>query len=205
MSGKVIFDVGANDGTSCYHFTHDENNTVYAVEPVPFSLNKLYKLQKENYIVIPTAVSSHNGKVKFNVGGEYNSGVGSIYSFSDGLETTWPGYNVFVNEGVIEVDCITMEKFIDENKISVVDFLHCDTQGSDLDVLRSFGKHIGILQGGQVEVYGKNPLYMGAGNSLVHTKLFLEVNGFTVTKIENNDYLNNEYNMTFEKTGQQKV
>lgn len=200
MSNKIIFDVGANDGTSCYYFSHDTNNTVYAFEPVPFSLNKLYKLQKENYIVIPKAVSGHNGKVKFNVGGEYNSGVGSIYSFNDGLEKTWPGYNIFFTSEEIEVDCITMESFIEENKITSVDFLHCDTQGSDLDVLRSFGKQISILKKGQIEVYGQNPAYKGAGNSLHQVQLFLEVNGFKVTRIESNDYLNNEFNMIFEKS-----
>ena len=63
----IIFDVGANNGSSCEHYATNEN-TVYAFEPTPFLLNNfLYKKNNKNYIVIPKAVSDYDGIAEFNI------------------------------------------------------------------------------------------------------------------------------------------
>lgn len=201
MSSKVIFDVGANDGSSCLSFSYEPNTIVYAFEPSPFLVKELRKHEKENYIVVPNAVSNYAGKIKFNLASEpqVNSGVGSILPFSENLHVTWPGYHYFYTTDVIEVDCITMKSFIEENKIKNIDYLHCDTQGSDLDVLESFGDYIELLQAGQIEAYGKNPAYKGARNSVSSCADFLRSNGFSITEVISCDHLGNEFNMRFSR------
>ena len=71
MSKTIIFDVGANDGNSCYHYSQDLSTVVYAFEPTPRLLSDcLYPKQKENYIVVPYAISDFDGETTFNIAGQ---------------------------------------------------------------------------------------------------------------------------------------
>jgi FkbM family methyltransferase len=129
----IIFDVGANDGRSCCHFANDNNNKVYAFEPTPQLVEAhLKKYAKDNYVIIQKAVTNYNGTAKFNIAGQADWGCSSLYEFNDNLDKTWPGRWDFVKTAVIDVECITMKSFIEENNIPVVDFLHCDNTGQRL-------------------------------------------------------------------------
>ena len=53
---QTIFDVGANTGTSCHHYSLN-GDIVYAFEPTPYLLDTyLLPKQSDNYIVVPKAV-----------------------------------------------------------------------------------------------------------------------------------------------------
>ena len=198
----IIFDVGANNGGSCYHFANDPNNTVYAFEPTPHLIQTYLKnLVKTNYILIPKAVTNHNGKAQFNVSGVESDGWGcsSLYEFNDNLNTTWPGRHGFVITDVIEVECISMKSFIEENNIQRIDWLHCDTQGNDLVVLESFEEHIDKLIEGEIEVFAQNPLYKNINNSKENAIKFLEKNNFKILDIRSNYCHENEWNIRFKR------
>lgn len=195
----IVFDVGANNGRSCFHFINGKN-TVYAFEPTPFLLEKyLYPKSSSSYIVIPKAVSDFNGKSQFNIAGQADWGCSSLNVFSEDLNITWPDRKDFKVTDTIDVEVIRMDTFIEENNIHVVDFLHCDTQGSDLKVLKSFGEKISILKSGEVEAFAKNPLYKENDNSVDNVKEFLIQHGFKIDRVVNNDCYGNELNIHFSK------
>ena len=196
----VIFDIGANDGSSCSHFADDPRNVVYTFEPTPHLLETyLYPKQKENYKVFPIAVSDFDGKATFNIAGQENWGCSSLNNFSKGLENTWPGRTGFKVTQSIEVDVIRMDAFLDAQEITQIDFLHCDVQGSDLKVLKSFGKYINILKEGEVEAFKQNPLYEESDNSIESMSLFLSENDFEIIETTPNDSHHNEFNIKFRK------
>jgi FkbM family methyltransferase len=197
---NVIFDIGANMGTSCFHFLDDVSNTVYAFEPTPYLLeNFLYPRQSERYKVVPYAVSNFNGEATFNISGQYDWGCSSLSTFSEDLEHTWPGRDDFKVTDQIKVNVIRLDTFIKENNIDRIDFLHCDTQGNDYKVLESLGDYIDILQSGEVEAFYKNPLYKDIDNSVENVTDFLQKHNFKIVAIAANDQFNNEVNIYFKK------
>lgn len=200
MSERIIFDVGANNGSSCYHYADDPATVVYAFEPTPHLLQTyLYPKQKENYIVVPYAVSDFDGETTFNIAGQSDWGCSSIHEFEDDLDKTWPGRTDFKVTEKIKVLVRRMDTFIKNNNIARIDHLHCDTQGNDLNVLKSFGEYINILEGGIVEAANQNPLYKNVDNTVSSVTEFLEKNNFIITGTHSNDIHYNEINIEFKR------
>jgi|TARA_R110000787_G_scaffold336_8_gene1244 FkbM family methyltransferase len=194
---KIIFDVGANNGSSCLSYSR-KGDTVYAFEPTPFLLEKyLYPNRSDNYIVVPCAISDFNGTANFNIAGQRDWGCSSLHDFSESLDKTWPNRTDFKVTDSIEVEVMRLDTFINNNLIDEVDWMHCDTQGNDLKVLQSFGDKINILKGGVVEAFEKNPLYKESDNSKENVVSFLEDNNFKISSITSNDPFNNELNIKF--------
>jgi FkbM family methyltransferase len=199
---KIIIEIGANSGTETIKFLNDSNNFVYAFEPTPELLqNHLYPLQKQfnNLIVIPCAVSDFNGFATFNIAGQADWGCSSLNNFNDNLNETWSGRNDFVITKKIIVPVTRMDTFIESLNINSIEYLHCDTQGSDLKVLRSFGERIGMLKAGRIETFKQNPLYKESCNKHEDAIDFLKKSGFTKFEEQSNDSFNNEYNLFFSK------
>lgn len=198
----IIFDVGANVGQDSKHFALEKDTTVYAFEPTPQLLrDHLYPFQEEhpNYVVIPKAITDYDGTVTFHIAGQHDWGCSSIHEFNDNLEETWPGRTDFKETEKLAVKCITLRTFIIENDIKRIDYMHFDTQGNDLVVLRSFGDCLDRLISGKVEVFIKNPLYKNIENSYENVTRFLNANGFYIKKLESNDPFGNEMNITFSR------
>lgn len=203
----IIFDVGANTGLSTRDYIKN-TNVIYAFEPVPHLIqNYLYPLRSINYYVIEKAVSDYDGVTSFNIAKQDPSltdgslfGCSSLYDFSDDLEKTWPGRTDFEVTESIEVEVIRMDTFIRENYICKIDYLHCDTQGNDLKVLKSFGDYIGSLKTGKVECSKKNNLYKNTDNTLDNVINFLKDSGFNIDNVISNDCFDNEVNVLFSRT-----
>jgi FkbM family methyltransferase len=51
----------------------------------------------------------------------------------------WRQDNGFDVTQELEVDCISLAQFVQEENLSRIDFLKLDTQGSELDILRGGG------------------------------------------------------------------
>lgn len=202
MEKKIIFDVGANNGSSCLHFAR-EGHTVYAFEPCKELLhNSLLPNASDNYIVVPKAISDFDGESVFKVSGTSDWGdwgCSSLNTFSDNLEHTWPGRTDFIVTEAVIVEVIRLDTFIEQNNIKRIDFLHCDTQGTDFKVLKSLGKYTSIVSSGVVEAFNKNPLYKESDNSKENICQFLDSNGFKVIEISSNDSDDNEINIKFER------
>ena len=196
---KIFFDIGANYGTSSLDIAREDPNIiVYAFEPTPFLIEYLKQESKdlENYHIIPAAVSDYNGKAKFNIAGVEDWGCSSLLEFSDNTKL-WGSRNFTVTE-VIEVDVIKLSDFIKENKIEKIDFFHCDTQGSDLNVLVGLENYIYIIQEGMIEAAGKQDILYVNQNSVQECLVFLQAHNFAITEIIPDNY-GFEYNIKFKK------
>jgi FkbM family methyltransferase len=105
----------------------------------------------KNYTLVDVAVSDFNGKAEFNVAGQMDWGCSSLGEFSENLELTWPGRIDFKVTHTLEVDVIRLDRLLSDIDFKCIQFLHCDTQGSDLSVLRGLGKYRDFLKRGVVE------------------------------------------------------
>lgn len=194
----IVFDVGASDTKEFRDVFGNPEYTIYAFEPTPCVLKDiLYPLaaQFNNLVVVPKAVDIVDGVRKYNLAPNHE--VNSLYEFSDNLIFTWPGRNDCVKMGETQVECVRMDTFCRENGITQIDLFHCDTQGNDLNVLRSFGDMIRIIKKGHVEGCNHNPLYKNTDNSVDAICAFLLSKGFKIEAIKDNDPFVNEQNVYF--------
>lgn len=186
---KYIFDVGANNGSSCLNFINDPNITVVGFEPTPemYSIIEQQIIGAKNYILVKKAVSNFNGKAVFNVAGQADWGCSSLLDFSEKSITHWRDRTDFKVTHQIEVDVITLEKFVTEMGIEEIEYLHCDTQGSDLNVLRGLGDKLKILKSGVIEAASEKDILYNGQNTVDECIAFLIENGFDIDRIDDND------------------
>lgn len=204
----ILFDIGANYGTNSIDQIRDDINKIcFAFEPTPELvkyLNNQTNNFKDRYYIYDYAISDFIGKAKFNIAGQADWGCSSLLEFSDNLDKTWPGRWDFKVTHSIEVNVITLKYFFDEiypNKIEKIDYFHCDTQGSDLNVLLGMGEYINLIQEGDIEVSANESvcLYKSQQNLKDKTIQFLNMHNFDIINIYPNDHFNNEYNIHFVK------
>jgi FkbM family methyltransferase len=189
---KVIVEIGANKGQDTEKFLSEENVFVYSIEPVPQLVEELKTKfsDKTNLKLIQAAVSDYNGISKFGLSSAFADGIpssmacSSLYDFVDNADKVWgESRKDFTMTEYIEVEVIRMDTLIERENIERIDFLHCDAQGADLKVLKSFGRHINKLMSGKCEVSNTVKLYKDSDNSWFYIKEFLLDNGFEITKI----------------------
>jgi FkbM family methyltransferase len=195
----IVFDVGANNGDSNIHYA-EQGHAVYAFEPTPELIEVIKAKTKHlpNYVLTETAVSNFIGQAKFNVAGQCDWGCSSLHEFSDNLAETWPGRGDFVKTQEIQVPVTTLAEFLDEHAwIDRIDYLHIDTQGSDLDVLKGLGSKISIVLAGVCEASKPGyELYKGTDNSRDSIVSFLTEHGFEIEWIQN---WSEEFNIKFKR------
>lgn len=131
----VIFDVGANVGIMSLNFAQKaQKGKVYAFEPTHYALEKLKRnlaLNPETASIIHpvnTFVSSNDPKpdeIKAFSSWKIDKGVGS------GQHQVHGG-TAMSTEGV---PTITLDEFVNDQKISRIDFIKIDTDGHEFDVL----------------------------------------------------------------------
>ena len=204
---KTLIEVGAFDGSDSLKY-YRNGYTVYTFEPKQDLFQNLFNKTNHlaRYTVIPKAVSLTNGITKFNIC--KSGGASSILPFrpDNELIQTWTKDRTDIHFSGISYDVETtrLDTFIEENGLqdTIVDFLHIDAQGVDLDCLKSLGKYIKNVLAGVVETVKdvQKSIYVGQeDNTLDNVAGFLSLNGFKITNIESNDNTGCEYNVHFEK------
>ena len=196
----IVFDIGANNGLSgwdeLYRLTSTapsltNKDKVYAFEPTPYLIDRFLRVLEraapDNFIVIPKAVSLKNEITDFHIA--RGRGCSSLHDFHKnvsykkdiGPKPAWLSGKFQVVE-TIKVETIRLDTFIIYNNIDKIDFLHCDAQGGDLNVLKSLGDKIDIVSRGCVEAHHINtPLY-NIDNSITSIVSFLEDRGFKINR-----------------------
>ena len=169
-----IIEIGANDGFNTSRFS--KNSNVWCFEPNPHYAKLLGSLfvNNTNVKIIQKAVSDYNGKAYF-------------YISVDGASSSLNGLSDFATHNTkiryvdrVLVDVVRMDSFLTDTKISVIDYFHCDAQGEDLNILKSFGDMIHIIQKGKIEVSLKDELYLGKSNNVNEAADFLNDSGFEI-------------------------
>ena len=159
---KHVFDIGAFNGLDGLILAFKNKDTmVHAFEANP-NLIKVIKKNKQkveeykkikikNYKINNCAITDTNKILLFNIA--KNPTVSSLHQFSRNLDKYWPGYRephcTYVKK--IKVKGITLEKYCIKNKIEKISYIHIDTQGNDLKVLKGLKKKIKIIEKGVLE------------------------------------------------------
>jgi len=176
---KVMIDVGTNFIIGI----HNNYEEVHCIEPIPEICNWLKN--NTNYNIHEFAVDNFIGQREFGISkivdGHQKMGCSSLYEFTDDKNGWTKMRDDFQFDKKINVNVITMENFIQNNDIKNIEYFQCDAQGSDLNVLKSFGKYINIIEEGRIEVANSVELYKGVDNTFPSAKKFLEENNFKIT------------------------
>lgn len=162
----IVFDVGACHGESVFRFP--SSKLVYCFEPSDYNREILEQRHKGDRRVksYPYAISDVGGKRHFNFYRGY-----AYCSFHD-FDTDGEFWNFIKHhdyEGIEEidhemnnwnhdVDTIRLDHFMDTQGIKYIDYLKIDTQGHDLNVIKSLGDKINSVKYIEFEVQLK-PLY----------------------------------------------
>lgn len=184
---------------------HDEGYRVYTFEPKT-DLYASLKSKTEHlcgYTIINKAVCLEDGEAIFNIC--RSGGASSLLMFKDDkeLEEHWTDSRTdiqFSGESY-KVRTTRLDTFLEENGLTNVDidYLHCDAQGVDLDVLKSLGKYICNLKQGVIESAFSNEktIYRDQNNTVNSAIKWLTENGFEIVNIISNDWTNCECNIKF--------
>ncbi len=132
----IIFDVGANKGemTKIYR-TLLPKSYIYAFEPIPKSYDDLSKLSISDpkTFTYRLAISNKTKRLKFNINQNHKT---SSLLKSEIIAKKYWGNNELKTVKIINVDCIKIDDFCNDNNIKYINFLKLDIQGSELDALK---------------------------------------------------------------------
>ena len=189
---KTIIEIGANKGQHSISFLKEKDTFLHCIEPVPQLFEELKKNFEEysNVKFHQIAIDNFNGISKFGLSASYNGpgtessyACSSLYDFSNNIKETWGNRSDFEMQSYIDVTVMTLASFVEKENISQIDYLHCDAQSSDLNILKSLGNKIDILIEGRCEASNTKKLYKNVDNSLHSILLFLEKNNFEVFEL----------------------
>lgn len=185
----TCIEVGANQGTDTDYFI-EHYDKVFAFEPIQELCNQLWEKYRFNskIMIFPFAIDTVNAFKNFNVSTGYDWGTSSLFEFDyDNIRGgKWyePDPNFY--RGDMEthhsylVPTITLYDFITMYNIGKIDYLHIDAQGNDINVLKSLGSKLNLVQAGVLEVGCGLDIYKNTDNRVETAVTFLNLNGFRI-------------------------
>jgi FkbM family methyltransferase len=133
----VVVDVGANIGTFSI-FIYNYAKEIFALEPIPNNFNYLIKNLIDNNLskVKPyqIAIGGKSGKRKM---------------LTNGLAEGEGGWSLD-DKGELEVGCLSLADFMQQEKIEYIDLLKLDVEGAELEIVQAEdfpAKKIGTIIG----------------------------------------------------------
>ena len=189
---KIALDIGSHDGRDSLRLLK-EGYKVYAFEPLKNRYEEFFAPIEKNYdnfTLLQVGIDKEPGLKKFNDNTRLGT-ISSLYELNTStVEELWPGQDLDKHITVREILCITLFDFCTYANIDKIEYLHCDTQGNDLNVLESLGSKINIVEKGVVESSGERSLYY-SNNSKEDIIKFLIDNKF---KIDREEYRGHSHN-----------
>jgi len=198
---RIYFDVGANDGhdgikaiTSgnydvCYAFEIDKRMTEH--------IERTVKRFGDRYKLYNIAVSSYNGIATYK--SLRKNDIGTINELNIDVITSINRLKDFEVIDQYEVPVITLKQFCIENKITKIDHLHIDTEGSDFEVIKGLDDFIYNVEEGMMECFEheQKNIYVNSTNKLQDCIDYLQFYGFKCSFRSAASGLNG--NLTFKK------
>jgi len=220
MGERCIIEVGAHIMSDTLKLQKEwPHLPLWTFEPVPHLWSQLSEHFKTYPNVHPQAyaIDVVDGHRDLHIATD--TGCSSLHTFTDNLGELWDAsiekhaprperersrLGDFQIEETIEVQTIRLDSFltiVNFPKDGVIQHLHCDAQGNDLNVLKSLGDYIHCVQSGMIETTKKEGLhlYTNGENYTEDAVAFLESNGFKKISIHNNDRANSENNIRFSR------
>ena len=186
---NYVIDIGSNVGDITRELIQDKNNFVISVEPIPSLANNLKNLESNhsNLKVVNCAISDEDGEQTFYINEPHCTS--SLKKFNDEVKNKWPN-RLNYKEKII-VKTIKLSTLIEELSLQneIISFLKIDTQGSDLDVIKSSEKYLSNIKEIKCETFitdKNNDLYIDESKSDEVIE-FMNQNNFILTKNEINE------------------
>lgn len=188
---KIGIDVGACIGESLDQFKGF--HTVYAIEPGPEEFSQLERIETEfkTFVPLNLAIGLTNEDVEFIT--YHNGRFSSMLEFNK--ETEFYKYCEDTCESFddlkekIKIECIRLDKLIEREEIKEIEYIKIDTQGTDLDVVKSLGDKISIVKKISLEIQLQE-LYQGS-STIEETLEYMNDKGFTL--VEDLNHYDNEF------------
>jgi len=176
QTNLTIVDVGAAGGMHdrWSHLKTSINSILF--EPDPEECKKLNLDQNKTSLVINSALSDQNKEVRFHVCKWQE--VSSIYKPNLKVLSKYQDVDRFTVSKVITLQADSLNNLLEKERISEVDFMKIDTQGSELEILQGASNFLDGIIGLEVEVefieiYQDQPLFKEVDS-------FIEFHGFSL-------------------------
>jgi len=177
----TILDIGGCEGEESIRYSRIfPFSSIYVFEPLPDNqklvAENIIKYKVENVALIPFAVSDEEGISQFYVSSGHPENQSSDLDWDFGNKSSSllpPKINNLASwlifDEKINVQTITLDSFLSQNKINEVDFVHMDVQGAELRVLmgaKNVVKNIKAiwLEVADIELYKNQPLRVDVEN-----------------------------------------
>jgi FkbM family methyltransferase len=192
----IWIDVGAHRGErTAMPAQQDPNITVYAFEPNIEAISVQFA-KNPNYIIIPVAISTKNQLVSYYINNIEVTN--SLAPFNPEGLSVWQTPATLNNINHVLVPAIRLDTFMEYANIDKVDYLKIDTQGTDLEVVKSLGKRIYDVTRIMLEVQVTDiPLYVD-GTTEGEVKAYMASHGFKLINETLQSY-EQEKNIVFER------
>ena len=191
IMNKIGIDVGACIGESLDQFKGF--HTVYAIEPGPEEFFQLEGIETDfkTFVPLNLAIGLTNEDVEFIT--YHNGRFSSMLEFNK--ETEFYKYCEATCESFdnlkekIKVECIRLDKLIEKYNIKEIEYIKIDTQGTDLDVVKSLGDKISIVKKISLEIQLQE-LYQGS-STIEEVFEYMRENEFNF--LQDSNHYDNEF------------
>ena len=136
---STVVDFGAHLGEFSSQVSKSFKCKCYAVEALPSLYAKIVEdtlVTKFNY-----AITNYNKPININISPQNPEGNSIFKEVADAVSKKWPVAQVpsttVLTEEVLTVEGITLETFLNINKIQVVDLLKVDIEGAEVELFSS--------------------------------------------------------------------
>lgn len=130
----TVFDVGAHEGQTIKEYLKIfPNARFFSFEPFPESYDRLSKYQNNSIQAFPFGLSDRVESQTFFI--NKGSATNSLLALSKAAQKTWNGHRDLYATGSVVCEFSTLDGFVSDNCISVIDFLKIDVQGAEYKVI----------------------------------------------------------------------
>jgi FkbM family methyltransferase len=162
---KTYVDVGTNRVTPKLIQLMEQHDKTLLIEPIPSMVDILREHFKgTEVIVIQRAISDYDGEAVLGIANRLSCS--SLQKFTDEAKKPWvqnkfgiPDFRM-VDETIVRVS--RLDTLMTEFQIEEIHILHIDSQGEDINVVRSLGDKISKVKFIELESpsKGESPLYI---------------------------------------------
>jgi FkbM family methyltransferase len=201
---RYIIDVGSSwNGHVTKKWKEDNKSSdpIIFIEPDKWAFDKLRGDTPD--IKLNIAVALEDGHVEFNYYQEgthsiLKTNVDEVHKFIDGYTNMPAKKESWIANKVEKVPCKRLDTLVKEYNIKYIPFLKIDTQGYDLNVIKSLGEYLNIVDELVCEVQITDfELYLGGSKKDEIVKYMLK-NNFKLVK-EEKQTIDQEENLYFKR------
>lgn len=207
----IVIDVGANKGELAMDICPRVSDvTIFAVEPNYILFQEQLKALEDKFPnrfhFVPAALADFDGTARLYAPQHMEGQIGSLLKIDDNNSWMKEIKNNFSTDKLdesIEVEVFSVQKFLNKYKITDIDFLKIDSQGTDLLILNEFLIN-SIVKVAAVEIEvtpsGSNSHYKNANNSFHDLLTVLQRTKYEIIRIMPANTECNEYNVFIAKS-----